>query len=96
MSTVEPVHLETFEDGAIWRVVLATPKANLLDMEKSRALSSIFRRARDEQDLKAIVIEGQGPNFSFGSSVDLDIRGKRQACTVVALPFYSRTRKASC
>ncbi|MCP3919832.1 MAG: glycine cleavage system aminomethyltransferase GcvT [bacterium] len=28
-----------------------------------------------------------------GESVDLDIRGKRQACTVVDLPFYSRTRK---
>ena len=27
-----------------------------------------------------------------GAGVDLDIRGKRQACTVVALPFYSRPR----
>ncbi len=30
-----------------------------------------------------------------GESVDMDVRGKRQACTVVELPFYSRTRKAS-
>lgn len=28
-----------------------------------------------------------------GQAVDMDIRGKRQPCTVVDLPFYSRTRK---
>ncbi len=27
-----------------------------------------------------------------GQTIDMDLRGKRQACTVVALPFYSRTR----
>ena len=28
-----------------------------------------------------------------GQEVEMDIRGKRQSCTVVELPFYSRTRK---
>jgi aminomethyltransferase len=28
-----------------------------------------------------------------GTEVEMDLRGKRQACTVVDLPFYSRTRK---
>jgi aminomethyltransferase len=28
-----------------------------------------------------------------GTSLELDVRGKRQACAVVELPFYSRTRK---
>jgi len=28
-----------------------------------------------------------------GETVDMDLRGKRQACVVVDLPFYSRTRK---
>ena len=28
-----------------------------------------------------------------GQTIDMDMRGKRQACTVVELPFYSRTRK---
>jgi len=28
-----------------------------------------------------------------GQKLELDFRGKRQACTVVELPFYSRTRK---
>ncbi|MFT5289220.1 MAG: aminomethyltransferase [Planctomycetota bacterium] len=30
---------------------------------------------------------------STGTELELDLRGKRQACTVVDLPFYSRTRK---
>ena len=28
-----------------------------------------------------------------GTAVEMDLRGKRQACTVTDLPFYSRTRK---
>ncbi len=28
-----------------------------------------------------------------GGTIDMDLRGKRQACNVVDLPFYSRTRK---
>jgi aminomethyltransferase len=28
-----------------------------------------------------------------GTELALDVRGKRQPCTVHALPFYSRTRK---
>ncbi|MEO0661553.1 MAG: glycine cleavage T C-terminal barrel domain-containing protein, partial [Planctomycetota bacterium] len=28
-----------------------------------------------------------------GRAIDMDIRGKRQACVVRDLPFYSRTRK---
>ncbi|HKQ61316.1 MAG TPA: enoyl-CoA hydratase-related protein, partial [Candidatus Polarisedimenticolaceae bacterium] len=66
----EPVRLEPLEDGAVWRILLATPKANILDMEKTEALSAIFARAREERQLKAILIEGAGPNFSFGASVE--------------------------
>jgi cyclohexa-1,5-dienecarbonyl-CoA hydratase len=64
-----PIRLEALDDGAIWRVVLNTPKANILDMEKCDILSDIFSRAGEEPGLKAIVIEGDGPHFSFGASV---------------------------
>jgi len=64
-----PVRLEKLERGALWRVLLATPKANILDMEKSRILASIFEQAGREPGLKAVVIEGEGPHFSFGASV---------------------------
>lgn len=64
------MRLERLEDGAIWRVVLATPRANILDTEKVGALSEIFDRARDAAGLKAVVLEGEGPHFSFGASVE--------------------------
>jgi len=66
---------EVLDDGAIWRVVLATPKANILDMEKTEMLCDIFDHAAGEQGLKAIVIEGEGPHFSFGASVEEHLPG---------------------
>ena len=79
MSTEATVRLEQLEEGAVWRVVLATPKANILDMEKTEQLCSIFDRARHEKQLKAIVIEGQGPHFSFGASVAEHLPDKVEA-----------------
>lgn len=64
-----PVRIEEMDDGAIWRAVLATPKANILDMEKSGMLTEMFARARDAKSLKAVIIEGEGAHFSFGASV---------------------------
>jgi cyclohexa-1,5-dienecarbonyl-CoA hydratase len=65
----QPVRLEACENGSLWRVFLATPKANILDREKVGALSSIFEKARRDSALKAILLEGEGPHFSFGASV---------------------------
>ena len=64
-----PVRLEALDGGAIWRAVLNTPKANILDMEKCDLLSEVFLGAGREAGLKAVVIEGEGPHFSFGASV---------------------------
>ena len=64
-----PVKVEELEDGRIWRVMLATPKANILDKEKIELLSALYGRAREERGLRAIVVEGEGPHFSFGASV---------------------------
>lgn len=63
------VRLESLDEGAIWRAVLNTPKANILDGEKCGLLSEIFLAARESPDLKAVVIQGEGPHFSFGASV---------------------------
>jgi len=64
-----PVRLEALEGGAIWRAILSTPKANILDMEKCEILSGIFAEAADAKNLKAVILEGEGPHFSFGASV---------------------------
>lgn len=64
-----PVRLESHQGGAIWKAVLNTPKANILDGEKCRIFADIFGRAADTPELKAVVICGEGPHFSFGASV---------------------------
>lgn len=64
-----PVRLEALDGGAVWRAVLATPKANILDMEMCDILSDIFHEAASAKDLKAVIIDADGPHFSFGASV---------------------------
>lgn len=64
-----PVRLEAMDEGAVWRAVLATPKANILDMEKCGILRDVVARAAADRDVKAVVIAGEGPHFSFGASV---------------------------
>lgn len=65
-----PVVLDRLEDGAIWRVKLATPKANIIDRRKTELLTGIFAEARTDGGLKAVILEGEGPHFSFGASVE--------------------------
>ena len=71
-----PVRLTALDDGAIWQVTLATPKANILDGEKVEILSGIFEGAAGDRGLKAIVLGSEGPHFSFGASVEEHLPGR--------------------
>ena len=62
--------LQLDEDGRLARVVLAAPKANILDEQMVTELDALFQSLERERDLRAIVIEGEGPHFSFGASVE--------------------------
>jgi cyclohexa-1,5-dienecarbonyl-CoA hydratase len=57
-------------DGRVAQVLLAAPKANILDAEMVSDLDAIFTSLESDRDLRAIVIEGEGPHFSFGASVE--------------------------
>jgi cyclohexa-1,5-dienecarbonyl-CoA hydratase len=69
------VRREALEGGAVWRVILATPKANILDLPKIERLTEIFESARGEAALKAVLIGADGPHFSFGASVEEHLPG---------------------
>ncbi len=71
-----PVKIEILESGQVWHVRLNTPKANILDGEKVREFTRIFQEAKGASDLKAILVEGEGPHFSFGASVPEHLPGK--------------------
>ncbi|HEU4365524.1 MAG TPA: enoyl-CoA hydratase/isomerase family protein [Candidatus Krumholzibacteria bacterium] len=83
------VRVEARDDGAIWRVVLNTPRANILDREKSETLTRIFEKARDDEGVKAIILEGEGPNFSFGASVQEHLP---ESCAAMLTAFHGLFR----
>lgn len=56
-------------DGQVARVVLATPKANVLDQAMMVALAAAFDGLSNRQDLKLLILTSEGPHFSFGASV---------------------------
>jgi len=61
--------IERLDDGAIWRITLGGTKGNILDGRLMSSLSEALTAAVTDRHLKAIVLEGQGPHFSFGASV---------------------------
>jgi cyclohexa-1,5-dienecarbonyl-CoA hydratase len=63
------IRLEFEHDEQVACVVLAAPKANIVDQAMMAELESAFDRLASRRDLKAIVLTGEGPNFSFGASV---------------------------
>ncbi len=57
-------------DGAVLRLRLNRPKANIVDAEMIAALDAALAEAAGERDLVAVLIEAEGPHFSFGASVE--------------------------
>lgn len=71
-----PVRREVLEGGAVWRLVLATPKANVIDAAKVAALTEAFRAIPGERAVKCVLLEGEGAHFSFGASVEEHLPGR--------------------
>jgi cyclohexa-1,5-dienecarbonyl-CoA hydratase len=57
-------------DGALLRLRLARPKANLIDAAMIGALRQAFDSHRDNSGLLAALVDHEGPHFSFGASVE--------------------------
>jgi cyclohexa-1,5-dienecarbonyl-CoA hydratase len=53
----------------VWRVTFDGPKGNVLDASVMTALTEVFRDAAQTPTLRAICLEGQGADFSYGASV---------------------------
>lgn len=62
--------VEMERDGRVARVFLSAPRANILDHTMVSQLDDIFEMLETLKDLRAIVIEGEGPHFSYGASVE--------------------------
>jgi cyclohexa-1,5-dienecarbonyl-CoA hydratase len=56
-------------DGRLLRLRLSTPKANLIDATMIAALSSALAEHGGNTRLGAILLDADGPHFSFGAAV---------------------------
>lgn len=71
MATSGPcVRRETCHDGAWVRLFLDRPKANVVSAEMMAALREAVAAVRAQGPVKLVTLEGAGPNFSFGASVE--------------------------
>ena len=57
-------------DGALLRLRLSKPKANLVDAAMIWALHAALSDYRRENALRGVLLDAEGPHFSFGASVE--------------------------
>ncbi|HZY03924.1 MAG TPA: cyclohexa-1,5-dienecarbonyl-CoA hydratase [Anaeromyxobacteraceae bacterium] len=65
-----PVKVWRERDGHLARVRLCRPKANILDATMTAALDAAFAEAAGEARLRGLLLDAEGPHFSFGASVE--------------------------
>ncbi len=65
-----PLDIRLMRDGAVLRLALNRPKANIVDAEMIAALDEALAEHQEMRDLKAVLVTAEGPHFSFGASVE--------------------------
>jgi cyclohexa-1,5-dienecarbonyl-CoA hydratase len=70
MPAESPLKSWTEHEGGLLRLRLARPKANLVDAAMIAALHSALTEARGRPGLRGVLLDAEGPHFSFGASVD--------------------------
>jgi cyclohexa-1,5-dienecarbonyl-CoA hydratase len=65
-----PLHVELEKDGTLLRLRLSRPKANIIDAAMIAALRSALDEHLSGTRLRAVLLEAEGPHFSFGASVE--------------------------
>jgi cyclohexa-1,5-dienecarbonyl-CoA hydratase len=70
-----PLIVELEKDGALLRLRLSRPKANIVDAAMIAALRAALREHLPGARLRAVLLEAEGPHFSFGASVEEHLPG---------------------
>lgn len=69
------LRVERAHGDAVVRLILARPKANVMDAEMIAALRDAIAELKAAPSVKLLVFEGEGPHFSFGASVPEHLPG---------------------
>ena len=83
-TTTSPLKVWTERDGALLRLRLARPKANIVDAAMIAALHDAFSAHRADHGLRGVLLDAEGPHFSFGASVEEHV-AERCAAMLAAL-----------
>lgn len=70
MADAAPLKQALERDGALLRLTLARPKANIVDASMIAALSGALAAHADARGLRGVLLGAEGPHFSFGASVE--------------------------
>ena len=70
-----PLQVWLEADGCLLRLRLARPKANLVDAAMIAALDAALAAHLERPVLSAVLLDAEGPNFSFGASVEEHLPG---------------------
>lgn len=68
--TDSPLKVWLERDGALLRLRLARPKANIVDAEMILALHAALKEHAKANALRGVLLDAEGPHFSFGASVE--------------------------
>jgi cyclohexa-1,5-dienecarbonyl-CoA hydratase len=74
--TDAPLKVWLEREGALLRLRLARPKANLIDQAMLAALSAALTAHPPGHGLLAALLDAEGPHFSFGASVEEHLPGR--------------------
>jgi cyclohexa-1,5-dienecarbonyl-CoA hydratase len=74
-----PLKVWIEREGAILRLRLARPKANILDAAMIGALDQALAAHAGNSVLRGVLIDHEGPHFSFGASVEEHLPGQCEA-----------------
>ena len=77
MSAPLKVWLEA--EGRLLRLRLSRPKANLIDAAMIEALDRALADHLDNPGLTAVLLDAEGPHFSYGASVEEHMPGRCEA-----------------
>ena len=64
-----PLKVWLEKDERLLRLRLSRPKANIVDAQMIEALSAAFDKHTGSAKLTAVLLDAEGPHFSFGASV---------------------------
>jgi cyclohexa-1,5-dienecarbonyl-CoA hydratase len=65
-----PLKAALEREGALLRLTLARPKANICDAQMIGALHAALDAHRADVGLRGVLLDAEGPHFSFGASVE--------------------------